>query len=90
MSGGVPSSTFREYGDPTDNIPDRTLEAFKAMIEDGFDAAKNKSKALREKKAALRVVQQGNMVKHLKRAQRYLGLRPRFDDGECRSFLQFQ
>lgn len=89
MTGSIPPQSYCEQGDPTDNIPDRSLEAFKLLIEDGFEAAKNKSKALREKKKMLRTMQQKGMVKHLKRAQRYLGLRPKFDDCEFKPFASF-
>lgn len=54
-----------------------SLRAFKVSMEAALDATKNKSKAAKDKKREDRVVRQKDMSRQFKRAQRYLGLRPR-------------
>ena len=56
---------------------DRNLQAFKDMIDNAIEAAKNKRKNANNDKKRERIVKQQNMLRQLKRAQRYLGLRPR-------------
>ncbi|GAB7355855.1 hypothetical protein MBLNU459_g6515t2 [Dothideomycetes sp. NU459] len=56
---------------------ERSLTTFKRYMEAAFDATKNKSKAIKERKREEKVVRQQDMGRQLKRAQRYLGLRAR-------------
>lgn len=62
----------------TDHLPldDRSLEAFKQLMEESFEAQKAKNKASKAKKQQERLVKQKTSQDQFKRAQRYLGLRP--------------
>ena len=61
----------------TEEPEDRSFEAFKAKIEAAIQAGKNKSKSQKERKKKERVVQKQSWCAQLKRAQCYLGVRPR-------------
>jgi hypothetical protein len=77
MVDSAPDRSFRPSGEPV--VPDvtgPTLETFKKLMEDAFSAQKAKSKALKVRKQQERLVKQKAMADQLKRAQRYLGLRP--------------
>jgi len=66
---------------PTSRDPsDRSLQAFKDTIDDIIEASKNKKKNARDGKKKERIMKQQDMLRQLKRAQRYLGLRPRNED----------
>ncbi|EEA27509.1 hypothetical protein TMatcc_004195 [Talaromyces marneffei ATCC 18224] len=56
------------------------VDAFRRKMEAGLNATKKKSKALREKRRALKIERQREWVRSLKRAQCYLGLLPRCSD----------
>jgi hypothetical protein len=71
MLGNVPNPETK-YS-PLD---DTSLEAFKQLMEDSFEAQRAKSKALKAKKQQERLVKQKTLLDQFKRAQRYLGLRP--------------
>ncbi|KAJ4340925.1 hypothetical protein N0V95_007379 [Ascochyta clinopodiicola] len=77
MVDSAPDPNFRAAGEPASLPPDeRTLEAFKQLMEESFKAQKAKSKATKAKKQQERLVKQKTMADQFKRAQRYLGLRP--------------
>lgn len=59
------------------NPPEDKVAYFKEKMEAAVDATKQKSKAAREKRKEERAVKQQDMGRAFKRAQRYLGLRPR-------------
>ncbi|GAB7339866.1 hypothetical protein MBLNU457_6399t1 [Dothideomycetes sp. NU457] len=59
---------------------DRSLQAFKDKMDDASEASKNKKKNARDAKKKHRIMKQQDMLRQLKRAQRYLGLRPRNED----------
>jgi len=83
MESNAPSASFRPAGEKEVPPPDqRSLEAFKAMIEEAMELNKAKNKATKAKKNEQRMLKQQNMGKQLKRTQRYLGLRPKRDDGK--------
>lgn len=55
----------------------RSFAAYKKKMEKSVQATKNKSVALKKKKIETRILQQQDWIKSLKRAQRYVGLRPK-------------
>ena len=59
---------------PKMDVPERTLEAFKAKLEAAAEISKNKSKAKKQQRQTENVVKRGDMSKLLTRTQRYLGL----------------
>lgn len=65
-------------GPETESSPpdDLSLEAFKQLMEESFEAQKAKSKAVKAKKQQERLMKQKVSIDQFKRAQRYLGLRP--------------
>jgi hypothetical protein len=72
----APDSGFRAPGEPSHGKPDSSsLEHFKQMMEELWDAQKNKNKEKKAKQQQERMGKQVAMVDQLKRAQRYLGLR---------------
>jgi hypothetical protein len=72
----TPDSSFRAPGESSQDKPDSgSLEHFKQMMEELWDAQKNKNKAKKAKQQQERMGRQVAMVDQLKRAQRYLGLR---------------
>lgn len=56
-------------------LDERTLEVFKQLMEESFEAQKAKSKAAKAKRQRERLVKQKTFIDSFKRAQRYLGLR---------------
>jgi hypothetical protein len=77
MVDRTPNHSFRPNTEPAHPpLQGPTLEAFKRIMEDSFDAQKVKSKAVRARKQQERLVKQKAMADQLKRTQRYLGLRP--------------
>ncbi|UPX18159.1 uncharacterized protein EKO05_0008469 [Ascochyta rabiei] len=77
MVDSAPNHSFRAAGEPGSLPPDeRTLEAFKQLMEESFEAQKAKNKASKAKKQQERLIKQKTMADQFKRAQRYLGLRP--------------
>lgn len=62
-------------------LDDHLLEKFDLMIQDAWQATKNKSKASKEKKRVDRMQKLKLMTDQFKRAQRYLGLRPTDTEG---------
>lgn len=85
MEANAPKAIFRPAGEKEVPPPDqRSLEAFQAMMEETIELNKAKNKATKAKKNEQRVQRQQNMVRQLKRAQRYLGLRPKRDNGMSR------
>lgn len=77
MVDNAPDHDFRAAGEP-DRPPldESSLEAFKQLMEDSFEAQKAKNKAARVKRQEERLMKQKTMADQFKRAQRYLGLRP--------------
>lgn len=53
----------------------RSLEAFKAMMDEAVEVAKNKKKTANAVKKQERIAKQHDMSRQVRRAQRYLGLR---------------
>jgi len=77
MVSNAPNPDFRALGEPeSPPLTERSLEAFKQLMEDSFDAQRAKNKATKAKKQQERLVKQKTMADQFKRAQRYLGLRP--------------
>jgi len=76
MERMIPGPEFKENGE-NEVLDDRSFAAFKKKIEASIEAGKIKSKAAKEKKRNERVVQKKRWCAQLKRAQRYLGVRPR-------------
>lgn len=66
---------------PKKTPDDRSRDAFEALIENALAANKAKNRQSKEVRRVARVEKQKDMGKQLKRAQRYLGLRPRKDIG---------
>jgi hypothetical protein len=83
MAAGPPGHKHRAPGEGhAPPLDERTLEVFKQMMEDMSELARGKNKAKREKAKQARMLTQQNMAKQLKRAQRYLGLRPKRPDSK--------
>ena len=83
MSANAPGHTFTAPGEGHAPPPDqRTLEAFKKMMDDAAELNKAKSKAMKAKKKEERALKQKNMGQQLKRAQRYLGLHPKLENSK--------
>lgn len=77
MIDNAPGHDFRAAGEAKSPPPDeRTLEAFKQLMEESFEAQKAKNKAAKAKKHQERLLKQKTMSDQFKRTQRYLGLRP--------------
>ena len=72
----IPAPGFKANGE-TKVHEDRSFAAFKAKMEAAIQAGKNKSKSQRERKKKERIVSKQTWCDQLKRAQCYLGLRPR-------------
>ncbi|KAL9600572.1 MAG: hypothetical protein Q9219_003118 [cf. Caloplaca sp. 3 TL-2023] len=62
-------------------LDDRSFAAFKKKMDEAVQATKNKSKAQKNHKKRERIISKENWCEQLKRAQCYLGLRPRVDPG---------
>jgi hypothetical protein len=77
MAGNAPEPGFRAAGEPEGRPLDgRSLEAFKKLMAESFEAQKAKSKAMRAKKQQARLLKHKTLSDQFKRTQRYLGLRP--------------
>ncbi|KAE9965483.1 hypothetical protein BLS_007620 [Venturia inaequalis] len=74
-----PSAEFMRKDDPTPKKApdDRSREAFRALVENALVANKAKNRQSKEVRRVARVEKQKDMGKQLKRAQRYLGVRPK-------------
>jgi hypothetical protein len=80
------SRSREDYDKMLENVPDPktdypplddlSLEAFKQLMEDSFEAQRAKNKASKAKKQQERLVKQKTLMDQFRRAQRYLGLRP--------------
>jgi hypothetical protein len=80
------SQSREDYDTMLENVPDPetefsplddlSLEAFKHLMEESFEAQRQKNKASKAKKQQERLVKQKTLQDQFKRAQRYLGLRP--------------
>jgi hypothetical protein len=80
MKASIPtvSDNYGEDFSQVDGRPtERTFTAFKAKIERIISSTKRGKQATKQKKRDDRFLRQQDWVKQLKRAQRYLGLRPR-------------
>ncbi|KAF1983932.1 hypothetical protein K402DRAFT_152266 [Aulographum hederae CBS 113979] len=87
MEANTPEASHKLAGeaDPGKEEPE-SLAAFKRMIEAAQELNKAKRKATKAKNQEVRVVQQRMVGQQLKRAQRFLGLRPKNeqqDDSEA-------
>ena len=71
----IPDPNYKKHGE-NEVLDDRSFVAFKKKIEASIDVGKHKSKAAKEKRKNERVVQKKGWFAQLKRAQRYLGIRP--------------
>jgi len=79
-------------GENASKEPDsRSLEAFRKTIEECIELNKQKSKQSKAKRREERIAHQQFMGKQFKRAQRYLGLRPKSEKSSlpCFSELNF-
>lgn len=77
MIENTPDHDFRAAGEPkAPPLDDFSLEAFKQLMEESFEAQKAKNKAAKAKKQQERLLKQKTLSDQFKRAQRYLGLRP--------------
>ncbi|KAI4256477.1 MAG: hypothetical protein LQ352_002083 [Teloschistes flavicans] len=65
--------------DEAPRVDDRSLAAFKKKMEDAVQATKQKSKNQKDKKKKNRIGMKQGWCEQMKRAQCYLGLRPRAD-----------
>jgi hypothetical protein len=68
---------LNEFGDENAQVADNSFAAFREKILRGVEAAKNKSKASREKKRQEKIQKQREWTRSLKRTQCYFGLRSR-------------
>lgn len=75
LERSMPAQGFREPGE-TEVVDERSFAAFRAKMEAAALAVKHKSKASKEKRKNERVVQKISWCSQLKRAQRYIGVRP--------------
>jgi hypothetical protein len=84
MVNQSPGADFTRKSDlvPKNAPDDRSMEAFRAIIENALAANKSKKKASKEMRRVARVEKQKDMGNQLKRAQRYLGMRPRIGEGK--------
>lgn len=88
MVSNVPGAASRLVGEPVPpSLEGRTLEDFKAAMEEMWELTKNKGKAAKEKKMQERMAKQKTFTDQFKRAQRYLGLRPCAQDGKPTTVL---
>ena len=77
MSIPAPAANHGECPSGASRALDRSFEAFKAKCENAIAANKKKGTAAKKKKAGDRFLAVQDWCKQLKRAQQYLGLRPR-------------
>ena len=60
-------------------LPDRSLQAFRQSMDEAMEVSKNRKRVANAAKKQERMLKQQDMNRQVKRAQRYLGLRPRND-----------
>jgi len=86
MISTAPDPTFTIDGEKKGAAADdRSLEAFRHTFEECIEQHKQKSKRTKATKKAERIAHQQFIGRQLKRSQRYLGLRPKFSQGELTS-----
>jgi hypothetical protein len=73
----VPDDYGKDFSQGDGRPTERTFTAFKAKIERIISSSKRDKQATKQKKLNERFLRQQDWMKQLKRAQRYLGLRPR-------------
>jgi hypothetical protein len=84
MTANAPKASYGAAGEASHPpLEPPTLEEFKQVIEDMIEAQKSKSKATTARKQVERLDKNRSMMDQLKRAQRYLGLRPTVQDGQA-------
>ena len=77
LTADTPEESFQLPGEPDlPSLDSDTMEEWQQMIEDMYEAQKNKTKRDKEKKKVERFLEQKAMADQFKRIQRYLGLRP--------------
>ncbi|KAL9094062.1 MAG: hypothetical protein Q9165_003732 [Trypethelium subeluteriae] len=82
LESNVPAESMAsDTGEPVSPADERSLEAFKHKIEAALKVNKARKNAAKAKKKDQRVKRQQDMVRMLKRAQRYLGIRPKSQRG---------
>lgn len=82
MVDQVPRVSVRALGEETPlSLHAQTIEDFRQMIEEAWDFTKTNSKKTKEKRRVQKLKKQKVFVDQLKRAQRYLGLRPKIPAG---------
>lgn len=79
MESKIPAPDYKAKGET--ETEDRSFAAFKAKMEAAVQAGKNKTKSQKEKKKKERIVLKQSWCAQLKRAQCYLGVRPRRGSG---------
>ncbi|KAL8722581.1 MAG: hypothetical protein Q9225_000977, partial [Loekoesia sp. 1 TL-2023] len=72
---------FKHEVNGNHRLDDRSFAAFKKKMEEAIQATKHKSKAQKDRKKKERIVLKHNWCEQLKRAQCYLGIRPRMEPG---------
>lgn len=75
MESKIPAPSYKAKGET--ETEDRSFAAFKAKMEAAVQAGRNKTKSQKEKKKKERIVLKQSWCAQLKRAQCYLGVRPR-------------
>jgi hypothetical protein len=84
MVASAPLDSYRPDGESAAPAPvGRSLEDFKKLMADMTEIQKNKNKAVKERKRQEQMVKRKSMADQFKRVQRYLGLRPTTQGGEC-------
>ena len=79
LQDSIPSATL-DHGEPPKNLTPNfkySFEAFKAKCHKAIVANKKKAVAVKRKKQNHRLLQARDWVKQLKRAQQYIGIRPK-------------
>ncbi|KAL8842064.1 MAG: hypothetical protein Q9170_000667 [Blastenia crenularia] len=72
---------FENAVDGNHQLDDRSFAAFKKKMEDAIQATKQKSKAQKDRKKKERIGGKQSWCEQMKRAQCYLGVRPRMEPG---------
>lgn len=73
----IPESSSEESGSVTSQDQTESTKAFRAKMEAGLEASKNKTKASRERKRVEKIERHREWTQSLKRAQCYMGVHPR-------------
>ena len=74
MEKKIPGPGFHEDGE--DALDPCSFPAFRVKMEAAIQTGKNRSKVSKEKRKKERIILKGSWCAQLKRAQRYLGIRP--------------